>query len=177
MSTKYFIAIHLPKELEDKIIELQKINPNNNLPYKLKPHITIKSPIGLTEALDWIGNIKNVCNIFKPFEVSTSIPNLFGEDVLYLSVISEKIKELHRNLVNTFSYSKEEQIKFFELDLYSPHISLGLTWEGLSKEELLDLQILFTKELQTYSFNVKSIFILQKEKDKWEEMIEIQLLG
>lgn len=177
--SKSYIEARLPKELEEKILSFQKRYPTNQLPYKYKPHITVKASLGLTDDMEWLMKVKEVCSKTKPFVVKTDSINTFGDfDVVYLNADSPDIKALHKDIVNQFNYSKEEGTKFFELELYNPHISLGVVWDGMSKEELKQLKIDAINEFQPYpSFMINELTLLQKVNNEWSDVLRIPLLG
>jgi hypothetical protein len=63
----------------------------------------------------------------------------FGESVLFLSVESNKMTELHRKIVDAISPGKELIKRYMELDDYTPHLTLGQTFWGLTERELKDM--------------------------------------
>jgi hypothetical protein len=72
---------------------------NNQLIDVVEPHITVKAQGGLTADKNWIREVKKVCQGFPTFKVSLNEPKFFGDSVVFLSVDSEKIYELHQKIV------------------------------------------------------------------------------
>lgn len=168
---KYFLSIDLPIYYEKKILSFQKNYPSNKLPFKLSPHITVKSPIGFTNHTLNKDLIREVCSNFSSFEFSVSKPDFFGKDVLFLSVFSEKIKFLHKEIVDLFSYSEEMKKNNFELGNYTPHITLGLTSDGMTFPELLEMKNLAEKSLYPFPvFQAFELCLYGKKDGIWEKV-------
>ena len=133
---RYFIAVMPPAAFSSKIVAFQKMHPENRLAVEVEPHITVKAPNGLGDDLEWLKSVKRVCRSFCPFDVEIEGPDTFGTSVLFLKVSSPGILELHRELAGLFVSSPAEIPENFELDYYTPHISLAIAGNGLSGELL-----------------------------------------
>lgn len=133
----YYIAIIPPFAYSEKIVEFQKMHPENWLVGKVEPHITVKAGNGLVDDLGWLRAVRRVCKSSYPFNVKVERPDTFGSSVLFLNVSSPGILELHRKLVGLFKPSQAEILENFELDYYTPHISLAIAQYDLS-EKLLE---------------------------------------
>ena len=125
LSVEYFIAIAPPKEYGEIITQFQRRWPNNALPYFVEPHITVKSQAGLNEDGYWIDSIKTICSNFAIFTLSLKGVKSFGKSVVYLGVESDRIQVLHRKIVEAISPNPENSRRYYELDLYDPHLTLG----------------------------------------------------
>jgi 2'-5' RNA ligase len=172
MKTEYFIGIVPPEEYLEQIEHFQRRWINH---LSVEPHITVKAQGGLTPDKRWITQVKNVCESFQPFQVSLDKPMYFGEHILYLSVTSKDLQELHQQLVREISPSDALIRQYFELDDFLPHLTLGMM---LSKQELNDMEKLADKELRPYpTFDVKFIRIyeLNNEKQTYDRYLDIPL--
>ncbi|MFS1511602.1 2'-5' RNA ligase family protein [Chengkuizengella sp. SCS-71B] len=174
---QYFVGIVPPDEYIEKIIRFQSRWKNNLLVNVVEPHITVKAQGGLTDDIRWIYKLQQVCKGFSSFEVSLDEPMFFGESVLFLSIKSEKIVELHQKIVNAISPDNELIKKYMELDDYVPHLTLGQTFWGLSSEELKDMGNCSKQELSPYpTFEINFIRIYQEiETNRYVKYLDISL--
>jgi len=174
---QYFIGIVAPDEYMERTIEFQHQWRNNALTNVVEPHITIKAQGGLTSDKDWLIQVMKVCEDFPPFEVSLSKPKFFGESVLFLSVESTEIHNLHNKLVRAISPSEDIIKKYLELENYIPHLTLGQSNYGLKVEELDEMAKKAENELIPYpTFNVKFLRVYQEiEPNKYIRYMDIPL--
>ncbi len=87
----------------------------------------------------------------------------FGEDILYLSASSNNLLELHSKIVNAVAPSQELIESYFELDNFVPHMTLGKTSYGLTKQELKDMAKSVEEELIPYPIlNVNFVRVYQE---------------
>ena len=68
--------------------------------------------------------VQDVCKNFKPFSVSLDYPKYFDGSILYLSVHSDHLYNLHKKLVEAISPSKELINQYFELDAFVPQFNI-----------------------------------------------------
>ena len=108
----------------------------------------------------------------------------FGDNILYLSVNSNNLHNLHQKIVQEISPSEALIKGYFELDAFVPHLTLGKEKyggnisTGLSKKELKDMEELVDKELTPYpNFEVSFIRIyeLNIEKQRYDKYLDISL--
>lgn len=162
---QYFIGIVPTDEYKERIIDFQKKWSNNRITEVVEPHITLKSQGGLTPDKEWIRIVESICKNFNSFSVTISKPMFFGDDILYLSALSEALNVLHKNIVQGISPSEDLIKKYFELDDFAPHITLGKTYYGLSNNELKDMAKLAEEELTPYpTLEVNFIRIYQEDE-------------
>ncbi|MHC8521040.1 2'-5' RNA ligase family protein [Rossellomorea sp. H39__3] len=69
--------------------------------------------------------MKGVVSRFRPFSLSLGEPAYFGGIILYLTVHSPALFDLHREIVQAVSPSPEEIRQYFELEAFVPHLTLG----------------------------------------------------
>ncbi|WP_419887542.1 2'-5' RNA ligase family protein [Neobacillus niacini] len=174
---QYFIGIVPSDDYKSKVLKFQKHWTNNSLPDVVEPHITIKAQGGLTPEKDWLKKVENVCKTTLPFKVKINKPAFFGVSVLFLSVESNEIFELHRKIVNEVSPEKYLIKKYMELDDYVPHLTLGQTHWGLSSEELKEMAQFSDEQLSPYpSFEVDFLRVYQEiQPNKYRKYIDIPL--
>lgn len=63
-----------------------------------KPHITVKAQGGLSIDEKWLSTVNDVCKKFPSFKVELNESKFFGDSVLFLSVKSYQVYELHNVL-------------------------------------------------------------------------------
>ena len=181
MKVEYFIGIVPPKEYLERIIHFQSnwINQSG-----IEPHITLKAQGGLTPDKKWIEKVQKVCDTFKPFQVSLDKPKFFGDNILYLSVNSSYLQKFHQELVQEISPSADLIKQYFELEAFVPHLTLGKEQyssnisDGLSKKELMEMEMLAVKELTPYPDFVVDyirVYELNIEKQRYEKYLDISL--
>lgn len=159
---KYFIGIVPPKQETKRIDQFRLRWENNQLPKVVEPHVTLKAQGGLTEDKKWIEPICQVCERFHSFQLAFNKPQFFFDNILYLSVLSEEIYLLHQQIVRAVSPPDESIKQFFELDAYVPHLTLGKSMSGLTKEELIQMSNCSEEELLPIpSFLVNFIRVYQ----------------
>lgn len=174
---QYFIGIVPPEEFKSKIVEFQKKYSSQNVAAAAEPHLTLKAQGGLTEDKAWIDKVKMICANFSSFDLTIDGPQLFGEDILYLSAHSPELVGLHNELVKTISPTQESIKKYFESEDFTPHITLAKTFYGTSQKALQSMKILAEKEFQPYPvFRVTSIRIYEETGDgTYKPCLDIKL--
>ena len=173
---EYFIAITPPKEYGEIITQFQRRWPNNTLPDFVEPHITVKSQAGLNEDEQWIDSIKTICSNFAMFNLSLKGVKSFGKSVVYLGVESNRIRVLHRKIVDMISPNPENSRRYYELDLYVPHLTLGSKEFGMSEVELSEMKKLANDRFHDFhSFIVNSLKIYKLSETKYQKIHEIYL--
>lgn len=137
---QYFIGIVPPDEYLERVVSFQKSWSSNGLPDVVEPHVTVKAQSGLTLDMAWLEKVKVICSSFSNFQLSLSEPALFGNEVIFLSVQSKELLELHKKLVNAVTPSKEQMQRYSELDLFTPHLTLGQTYWGMNQSEIAEMK-------------------------------------
>lgn len=175
---QYFIGI-VPSESE--LVKLKKFRnqwPANRIDDLVEPHITLKAQGGLSADESWLENIKEAAAEFPAFPVQLGEPRFFDEDILYLSMDSPELQELHETLVKAAGATPEHIEQYFELDLFVAHLTLAKTAYGLSREELKEMAAAASKELAPYpAFMVESIRIYRKADghQRYEKYMDVSL--
>ncbi|WP_064091265.1 2'-5' RNA ligase family protein [Rossellomorea aquimaris] len=175
MKKEYFIGIVPPERYMERIVNFQR---KCRMKFAVEPHITLKAQGGLSQDEKWINKVIKVCGNYKTFQISLDKPEFFGDNILYLSVISDDLYVLHQKIVREISPSEELIKQYFELEDYVPHLTLGKEQYGLKKEDLKDMEKLAEKELTPYPiFKVDFIRVyeLNTEAQRYEKYIDIPL--
>lgn len=174
---QYFIGIVPSKEYIRKVSEFRHQWSSNSINEVVEPHITLKAQGGLTEDGRWLSKVKEICDHFNPFQLSLGQPRFFGRDILYLSVKSTQLYWLHERMVKEISPSGELIKSFFELDDFVPHLTLGKTTHGLTKQDLQDMAEAAEKELTPFpTFEIRFVRVYQElELNRYRKYIDIPL--
>ncbi|WP_404451799.1 2'-5' RNA ligase family protein [Virgibacillus necropolis] len=174
---QFFIGIVPPDEYKMKLIDFQYKWRGNRITDVVEPHITLKAQGGLTTDEKWQSKVKGVCDNFPSFQLTLDKPMFFGDDILYLSATSNELYKLHKSIVREISPSNDLIKKYFELDDFVPHMTLGKTNYGLSKKELREMEKLAEKELSPFpTFEVRFLRVYQEiETNKYIKYIDIPL--
>jgi 2'-5' RNA ligase len=115
---QFFIAVVPPEPCKTLISQA--------FPSKIEPHITIKAQGGLTVDQRWIEAVRSVAGRFRLLHVNLGEPRLFGDKVLYLSVLSEDLVRIHSALVDAIGPADNLVKSYFEGELYVPHLTLKM---------------------------------------------------
>ncbi|WP_342578197.1 2'-5' RNA ligase family protein [Psychrobacillus sp. FSL K6-2843] len=181
MKVEYFIGIVPPEEYLERIEHFQRRWIKQ---LGVEPHITLKAQGGLTADKKWIDKVQKTCKDFKSFQVSLDKPKYFGDNILYLSVRSNSLHELHQKIVKEVSPSEVSIKQYFELDDFVPHLTLGKAQyggnvsTGLSKKELKEMERLADIELTPYpqfEVNFIRVYELNNGKQRYERHLDISL--
>ena len=174
---KYFIGIVPPEEYKIKITEFRDKWKNNSISDVIEPHITLKAQGGLTTDEKWLSIVKEVCFKTKPFQISLAKPMFFGEEILYLSTTSKELQTLHEIIVREIDLPNDLIEKYFELDNFVPHMTLGKTTYGLTKQELNNMAKLAEKELDPFpTFEVSSVRVYKEsDPNRYLKYVDIPL--
>ncbi|RIW32006.1 2'-5' RNA ligase family protein [Bacillus salacetis] len=181
MEVEYFIGVVPPKDYLNTIetFQCKWIEQSG-----VEPHITLKAQGGLTADKGWIPKVEKVCGSFAPFHVSLEKPTYFGDNILFLQVKSTGLQKLHQQLVQEISPSEDLIKKYYELEAFIPHLTLGKEQyggnisSGLAKKELKEMERLADKELAPYpefEVNFVRIYELNTEKQRYERYSDIPL--
>ena len=115
MSVQYFIGIVAPDDYTARIEQFQRRWMRK---LGVEPHITLKAQGGLTPDQTWIAKVQRECVGVKPFRVTIGQPKYFGDSILYLSVYSAALSDLHEKIVHSIAPSEDLIKQYFELDAY-----------------------------------------------------------
>lgn len=176
---EYFIGIAPPTEYGQRIAAFQRRWRANGLPSVVEPHITIKAQGDLDADLVWVDKVRALCSVFPDFPLSIVEARLFGDSVAYLGIESERIFELHRRLVQDIGPSTEFIQRYFEGDLYTPHLTLGQIMWGMTASALENMHHEADNILHLFPvFYVTYVTIYQSvHPDRYEPFQDIPLMS
>ncbi|WP_433750800.1 2'-5' RNA ligase family protein [Falsibacillus pallidus] len=174
---QYFIGIQPPRDYAKKIVQLQKLWKSSRLPEVVEPHVTVKAQSGLSSDLSWVPVIKGICQKTSPFKVELGEPAYYAKDVLFLRVESSPLTHFHLRLVEAISPPEDLIKRYFERENYSPHLTLGQTYWGMSFEELQKMEQKTLDVLSPFpTFDVQHVQIYEEyETNKYRKFLEIPL--
>ncbi|MDZ5712658.1 2'-5' RNA ligase family protein [Jeotgalibacillus haloalkalitolerans] len=165
MKVEYFIGIVPPSDYIERIEQFRSKWTSQS---GVEPHITVKAQGGLTPDKKWLDQIRKVCVNVKPFPISLDEPNFLGDHILYLSVHSDGLHQLHRKLVHEISPSEDLIKQYFELNAYIPHLTLvkghngGNSSAGPAEQNLKQIMGSVVEELTPYpDFEVNFIRVYE----------------
>lgn len=174
---QYFIGIVPPCDYLERLAAFQKRWPSNGVSAVAQPHVTVKAQGGLTPDMAWLDRVKEACSSISSFPLSLSEPALFGKEVLFLSVRSNELLELHKKLVSAVSPSTELIQRYFEMDLYSPHLTLGQMHWGMKESEIDEMKAEAGIALAPYpTFTVSYVRVYKEvQPDTYQPFEDIRL--
>ncbi|MBM7578166.1 2'-5' RNA ligase [Jeotgalibacillus terrae] len=168
---EYFIGIVPPK---DYLKRIERFQSKWTTQSGVEPHITVKAQGGLRHDKQWIDQVKKVCINIKPFKVSLGQPKVLGGHILYMSVHSDDLHQLHQSLVHEISPGAELIQQYFELDAYTPHLTICKVKSSIdslsvtTEQKLKQLKESAEKELTPYPvFDVNFIRIYELDYETY----------
>lgn len=175
MSMPYFIAAMPPDGYRERIVEFSKLwNYEPGWP----PHITVKAQAGLSDGMDWLERVEQVCLDSPPrLTVSLGEPTMLGSDVLILPVQSPALYALHRALVEAVNPTAEERAHYFEDGRFVLHLTLGQTQYGLGRDDLGAMRMRARDELSPFpTFDVSFLRAFYLDSDgRYKRLSDIRL--
>lgn len=98
--------------------------------------------------------------------------------MLFLSVQSEELHKIHYDLIEVINPSAELLKKYFENQKYIPHLTLGEIHYGISKDELIAMEIKAKQELNNlpeFEVSFVRIYIKLSNSTKYNNFLDIPL--
>jgi 2'-5' RNA ligase len=116
---QHFIAIIPPSNIRDALREV-------GTHLMVGPHITVKAQPGLNreDKPEWMVRLRQSLAHFGEVNVQLGSLASFGDTVAYLEVDSPRIYDLHAALLRTINPATEDAARYFELDGWTPHLTL-----------------------------------------------------
>ena len=169
------IAILPPAELSRKIRLLQCQFGDNGI----EPHITVKAQGGLGDNLKWFELAKEIARKTPPIHVTLGDIKKFGNEVLYISVDSPGIITLHNEILDKLDLHDEIIERFFERDLFTPHLTLGRTQTGYKHEDFPKMKELAEELLANSETGFYATFmrVYSIEKGNCQPMTDLRFEG
>lgn len=133
---EYGIAIIPPSHISSKISSIQNLFGNNGI----EPHITVKAQGGLSPDLNWLKEIRKIALGFQSFKVTLSQAETFGNDVVYISVVSPELIKLHKEIITNLSLPTHITEQYYEGDQFTPHLTLGMVRTGFDCNDFPEMK-------------------------------------
>ena len=169
---QFFIAIVPPEDIQKKIENIQRRFGDNTI----EPHITVKTQGGLTEDMKWIEPVKSIAKKTIPFEIRLGSVMTFGNEVLYISVNSPGITSLHKDIMDSLDLPAEIVSEYYERELYTPHLTLGMIQTGFSSKDFPKMKELTENMLSEtdVSFEAKFIRVYSMEPGEFGNYLSLE---
>lgn len=171
---RYFVGIVPPTSVIKDIDSFQaKWGYKSSSP----PHITVKAQSGLASNKRWIAKIEKVCNDFPEFYVKLGAPATFGNEVLFLSVLTKEIITMHLRLVDAISPTVEEQKRYYEVTDFIPHLTLVQRPEVNEDTNFEEMKKEADKLFSSFKpFKVSKLTIFKQENNEsYEPFLDLPL--
>lgn len=172
---KYFIGIVPPEDIYEAVLNIQKQFGDN----RLEPHITVRPPVTVTNETAWINAIENVCSSFSPILASLPGTGNFGNRVLFIDVDSKPLATLHDAIIKAIKPFEHVDNNQEESRAFRPHLTLGRSWCGFTRQDFAVMKILADKYLskEPVSFDAKSVRVYHKpsSKGRYEVLKDVPL--
>lgn len=147
-SPSYIVVSTFPQEINSRIEEIQNKH-NLYIPPRIKPvgpHLTLKAPFNSIASFEELEQrLRQVAERTKAFPIELNGINSFEGDnnLVYIAVIDSTFSSnLHRSITEALSGMIEDKgNNRFELDNFTPHVTIGDkpsedVWEKLFKEKI-----------------------------------------
>jgi 2'-5' RNA ligase len=171
----FFIGIVPTAVISEDIANIQNQFGDN----RLEPHITLRPPVALKDETKWIEVVEALCKSFSPFAIDLPGTGNFGKGVLFIEARSEVLLQLQEQLVNAIKPYEQESQKLNERKDYHPHLTLGRSWCGFTKEDFKQMKILadeyLSKEPMSFVVEFLRIYHKPKSNEGYKTLKDIQL--
>ncbi|MBS7563210.1 2'-5' RNA ligase family protein [Mucilaginibacter sp. Bleaf8] len=160
---KFFAGIIPPQDIADSILAIQRPYGDN----RLEPHITLRPPVTPADTNKWLSAVTNIAANYQPFQIQLSGTGRFGKGVLFISIESAPLHELHTALVPALELF-EPTSTAHKFEQYHPHMTLGRAWCGFTPDAFRQMQALADDYMASGSitFEATHIRIYQKPDDQ-----------
>jgi 2'-5' RNA ligase len=171
--TSYFFAV-TPPEPTLRAIESFRArwgHPHHNV----EPHMTIKPPFPWSDAPEtFLAPLRPGLAALRPFTARLGAPARFGDAVLYLTVNSTGMKELHLATIAAVPTNPADH----DGESYTPHLTLAVTRFGISAEGLERMEAEARAELSAFApFEVTALRCYHRagKDDRWHPLCDLPL--
>ncbi len=125
-STKFYICILPPKGVQRALAQFQEAAVPPELRLNQGFHLSVKTQPGLSPDFSWLDAVLRVAEQQAAFTCSVSgVPKQFPEGIAYLPAYADEVVRLHRKLVRAVQPPPELSREYFELSLYTPHVTVA----------------------------------------------------
>lgn len=168
---RYFIAIEPP---EDQRLRIADVMRELGDPWPV-PHITLKSPHGLTPDLAWLPAVRDVARRSPRQRVRLGPPGTFNHRVLYLAVEGDGLEPLHLALVEAVRGAAAAALAVEERPFVA-HLTLTV---ARSEEALPDYRRVWAPLAELDAFESTTLTVFQRDEPHthYRAWAELPLLG
>jgi 2'-5' RNA ligase len=166
----YFIAIVLPKDLDEKILHYKKWMQEKyscKTGLKSPAHITIAPPFWMEEnrEAELINDIEKLSSQTSSFAVATNNFSSFGQRTLFIAIKeNEKLKGF-KKLSDAFFRNSDYGMKI-ETRPFHPHITIAT--RDLHKKDFLDAWEHFSGKAFREEFSATGLSLLKHNGRLWD---------
>lgn len=170
----YFAAIIPPKDIVDKVIDIQRnfvdrFNSKRSL--KVIPHITLKAPFTVPSdlyenVLKWFSLfVTNVKKFEQKLDGFGSFPNKISPVVFIKPVMNDSLVELQKQFLQHFlQYLPKELVAGIEYN-YHPHMTVA--YRDLTPANFRLAWNEYKSKAFKASFTVENFYLLQHDRKQW----------
>ncbi len=151
---KYFIGAPIPKIYKNKIEMLRA----EFRFFTTEPHITLVPPPALPDEDIFIEKVVEVCRTTSPLNINLGNLDQFGNRVLYVSVDSPGLIDLHKKLYHNLNLQHERRGFTPHLTIVKQRPKRPIDIETIRKRAEIKL-------IPTYEYTLNSIIVYHQPKE------------
>ncbi|WP_342647870.1 2'-5' RNA ligase family protein [Mucilaginibacter sp. CSA2-8R] len=140
---KFFVGVVPPPGIYEQLQHIQTQFGDN----RLEPHVTIRPPVTVLHLAPWVQAIEDICATVEPFGIQLPGTGFFGDRVLFVSVQSPGLTQLHNLFIPALQIFEKEEISKNEA-AFHPHLTLGRKWCGFTTDDFAAMKLLVDEYLQ-----------------------------
>ncbi|MDD2397930.1 MAG: 2'-5' RNA ligase family protein [Tissierellia bacterium] len=163
---KYFIGVPIPKNYKNKIEMLRA----DFRFFSTEPHITLVPPPALPDEDDFIEEVIKVCKTIEPFDIKLNALDQFGNRVLFVSVDSPGLIDLHKKIYENLDLQHERREFIPHLTIVKQRPKRSVDIATIRKRA----EIKLTSSLE-YTLNSITVYHQPKEHSIYIPYMEIPL--
>jgi 2'-5' RNA ligase len=175
--TRFFFAVTPDEPLRNQI-ELFR-GRWGHPHHKVEPHITIKAPfLWQGDPVPVLQAAQYACQEIAPFDVLLGRPAQFPKShVLYLTVISKTIAQLHHRVVEAIAPLLPTDARGHEGMAFTPHLTLAAGRFGIDVAGLAEMERKAAIELVNLTFQVTALRCYRwgDADTRWQPYIDLPL--
>ena len=119
--TTYFLGLEVPAGARRRLEETMSLLGDEHP----LPHVTVIAPPRLGNALEWLEPVRVAVAEFPRFVANLGTARTFGDRVLYLTVESTPLVQLHRHLLAVLGPTNDDE-EAHEGPSYVAHLTLAV---------------------------------------------------
>lgn len=178
-STKFYICILPPKGVQRALAQFQEAAVPPELRLNQGFHLSVKTQPGLSPDFSWLDPVLQIAEAQAPFSCTVSgVPKQFPEGIAYLPAYADEVVRLHRKLVRAVQPPPELSREYFELSLYTPHVTVAKLADPVISEAIcLQAEEFFENGLFRFPVKYLSVQMRRPGEKHYTEALQIPLRG